>query len=232
MWVSESGNSSSLGRTACGSAASGSRSSIRACSWGASRATTLPRPQRAAPESCPARSRSSTCAPRVTNHRPLSGAASASAMPCTSAKALAVARFASTAMSAAVASGPWPSCATRCTTPDKVASGGRPSISACQDSRRSISTAAATTPSPPSAGAPALSGSSTASTTLWFSVASCPASAVAVPPPSAARTHTPSGKGTSAGPWATITPRSGRPAASEGSTPRISAPVKPVSASA
>ena len=49
-------------------------------------------PHSAAPHSCPPRSRSSTCAPRVKNHTPFSGVASASPTPCTMASALAPTR--------------------------------------------------------------------------------------------------------------------------------------------
>ena len=154
--------------TVWGSSTSGSRSSILDCSCGASCITTLPNPQRAAPANCPVRSRSSTCAPRVTSHRPLSGTASASAKPCTSASALAIIRFESVAMSAVVASIPCPSCATRCTTPARGTSDGRPSTSACHDSRCSISTGATTIPAARSAIVLIASGSPPARTTRWF----------------------------------------------------------------
>ena len=207
----------------------GSRSIILVCRWAASRATALPKPQRAAPESSPPRSRSSTWAPRVIIQTPLAGTASASARPCTRASALAPARLTSSAISPVVAPSPWPSRPARCTTPARGPSAGNPARSSRHDSRRSGSTAVLKTPGPAAAGPSSSGVSVAASTTVWFRAARSSASLAANPPWSAARTHTPAGSATSAGPWATMTPLSGVRDGSDSSGPSTSAASKPAS---
>ena len=231
MWLSRPGYSSSSARAAGDASSPGSRSIIRVPRWGASRAAALPKPQSVAPVISPDCSRSSTWAPRVTSERPFAGVTPASSAPWTSARTEAPDRFASSATSAVVAQGPWPSIAARCTMPWSGTPSGNPSRSARHDARRSARTKAGKTPGP-SMGSSASGASSAASTTVWFRDARVAASAAPAAPRPGARIHAPGGRAASAGPRATTMPGpSGRPA-SDVSAPRTRAPSKPASPSA
>ena len=212
MCVSGSGYRSSLTRPDRGGGAPGSRSIILGWRCAASRATTLPKPHSVAPAISPPRSFSTTCPPRVSSHKPFSGAASASVRPCTSASALAPACLTSCANSPVVASGPCPSNAARCTMPLSGTSEGSPSKTDRHDSRSSGSTSAP------------------AKSTVWLRADSPAASCSATPLRSPASTQTPGGSTTSAGPCATMTPLSGS-ADADASSPSTSASTNPALAS-
>ena len=229
MWSSGSGYIRSSARSGAAAEWAGSRSIILGCRCTASRATALPKPQSDAPASAPGASRSSTCAPRVTNHTPFAGTRSESARPWTIASALAPARVVSSAISAVLASAPRPSSAKKCTTPLNGMSSGSSLNSASQDSRRSNPTPALKTPAPAAPGPFSSAPSPAASRTVWLRAASAFASSSATPPSSATSTQDPAGSDTSAGPLATITPRSGFSSGSAASRPSTSAASNPAS---